>query len=71
MLTPKQQGEDSALKGHLEDQAGERESLRDYQQKSLEQLNNLQQLIRNGRERIAKDPVVIEYANSQEGQDDG
>lgn len=67
-MTPKVVEENNLLRGHLEQDIEEKESDAEYRQAQLGQLQRLEDLIANSRQRTQNDPVLVEY---QQEHDDG
>lgn len=66
-LTPKQQTEESMLKGHLEGQEQARENALAFQERQQRALEALESQIARSRERLFRDPVLIEHQQQDDG----
>ena len=64
-MTPKQQEGDALLKGALDDEAEDRDSLLEYQRRQTQALEGLRGMIERSRERVSRDPVLIEHGNEE------
>lgn len=60
-MTPKVQDDQSILEGHLDEEAGDRDSMVDYGRRQAEALENLAGMIERSRERIQSDPILVEH----------
>ncbi len=65
-MTPKGQEDSELLRGYLDNQ-GDRESLADYQRQQQAQLQALEEKFNRSREKLQRDPVMIEYDEAENG----
>lgn len=69
-MTAKGQEEKNAIEGYLDGASQDRESLLEYQSKTVESLKHLRELVARGQERSARDPVLIEYQQGEAAEGD-
>lgn len=60
-MTPRAQEEGDVIKGHLDAQREDRQSLTEYQERQTKAIENLGTLIARSQDRIKRDPVLIEH----------
>ena len=60
-MTPKVQDDRDTLRGHLDDEKENRESLLEFQRQQTGMLDQLSEQIARSRDRISRDPVLIEH----------
>lgn len=60
-LTAKQQDEDDVTMGHLDNQDASTEKSLDYQRRTTTALEGLADAVQRGKERLSKDPILIEH----------
>lgn len=68
-MTPKVQEDHDMVRGHIEAQGDDRETLLGYQRQQTEQLARLSEMIERSRHQAARDPVLLEHQQA-EGEDD-
>ena len=66
-MTPKVQEEQDVMRGALEQEAGERETLREFQGRQQALLERLQDQVERSRARLERDPVRIEHQQNEGG----
>lgn len=64
-MTPRVQNDEEMIKGHLDVAHSEQANLLEFQKQVSTQLGDLRGMIQRGRERIARDPVLIEQQASE------
>jgi len=60
-LTAKQQDDDDTMMGHLDNNEASTEKSLDYQRRSTEALEGLSAAVQRGKERLARDPILLEH----------
>lgn len=63
-MTPRVQNDEETIKGQLDGVPAQQVNLLDYQKQVSDKLSDLRGMIERGRERIARDPVLIEQQAS-------
>lgn len=63
-MTPRAQNEEEMIKGHLDTTQAQQSSMLEYQQQVTKQLGDLRGFIERGREKLLRDPVLIEHGSS-------
>lgn len=64
-MTQKSADEDELLRGHLAQQADERESEREYRQRMVTSMEGLKDKIERSQQRVASDPVLLEHGQEE------
>lgn len=64
-MTPRVQNDEEMIKGHLDVAHTEQANLLEFQKQVSTQLGDLRGMIQRGRERIARDPVLLEQQASE------
>jgi len=64
-LTPKGQRDDETLRGHLDDEHRNKESMDGYQARQTKALEGMQELIERSQNKVKADPALIAHENNE------
>ncbi|MFP4615586.1 MAG: hypothetical protein ACLFRB_06890, partial [Thiohalorhabdus sp.] len=70
-MTPKVQDDQEVLRGQLDQEADQQESLLEYQQRQAQALEGLTSMIERSRQRSEQDPVYLEHKAADGDGEDG
>ncbi|MFZ5658749.1 MAG: hypothetical protein ACOY5C_02705 [Pseudomonadota bacterium] len=66
-MTPKGQDDTAIEMGNLQRQSQDRETMDQYQQRQTKALEDLRGMIERSREKIGRDPILIEHGGGEDG----